>query len=304
MDEANTKASVLRDFVELLGWEIPGNTELEYSIAIGSSTHRVDYALLSKEGPEAFLEAKPLKTPLKEEHRQQISSYMRQESVEMGILSNGREYVFLTLDGPADDVKTIDEVYVRNLSKKIVTLEKFTTGALYKGKYEQLNAAEKLVHNARGKLLTYNILVHNKDESGNPFLSERPLLYYLDKYEQPHYLLWNEDSGYRPSPIITKQPSPDYRAVLLVTDRRIHYFAGHEDGDIHQQMEYWENGERDGEELDISAEIKSKGILSQEKIKAIEVGYPINRFDFPVSNKIRWKEIEETVQYINSIYEK
>jgi hypothetical protein len=32
MQEATTKASLLNDFVELLGWEIPKNTELEYSV--------------------------------------------------------------------------------------------------------------------------------------------------------------------------------------------------------------------------------------------------------------------------------
>jgi hypothetical protein len=32
MDEANTKAAVLRDFLELLEWKIPQNTQLEYSV--------------------------------------------------------------------------------------------------------------------------------------------------------------------------------------------------------------------------------------------------------------------------------
>jgi len=32
MDEANTKAAVLRDFLKLLNWQIPQNTQLEYSV--------------------------------------------------------------------------------------------------------------------------------------------------------------------------------------------------------------------------------------------------------------------------------
>ena len=32
MDEANTKAAVLREFLDLLGWDIPSNTQLEYSV--------------------------------------------------------------------------------------------------------------------------------------------------------------------------------------------------------------------------------------------------------------------------------
>ncbi|MFD1572172.1 hypothetical protein [Halorubrum laminariae] len=31
MDEANTKAALLRDFLDLLDWTIPDNTQLEYS---------------------------------------------------------------------------------------------------------------------------------------------------------------------------------------------------------------------------------------------------------------------------------
>jgi hypothetical protein len=31
IQEATTKASILKDFIELLGWKIPMNTELEYS---------------------------------------------------------------------------------------------------------------------------------------------------------------------------------------------------------------------------------------------------------------------------------
>jgi hypothetical protein len=38
MDEANTKAAVLRDSLSLLDWQIPQNTQLEYSVeAVGQT---------------------------------------------------------------------------------------------------------------------------------------------------------------------------------------------------------------------------------------------------------------------------
>ena len=43
MDEANTKAAVLRDFLELLDWQIPQNTQLEYSVEAFGQTYKVQY---------------------------------------------------------------------------------------------------------------------------------------------------------------------------------------------------------------------------------------------------------------------
>ena len=42
MGEATTKASLLHEFIELLGWEIPMNTELEYPVKAFGSTYKVD----------------------------------------------------------------------------------------------------------------------------------------------------------------------------------------------------------------------------------------------------------------------
>ncbi|SEH36915.1 hypothetical protein SAMN05192561_10198 [Halopenitus malekzadehii] len=50
MDEANTKAAVLRDFLELLDWQIPQNTQLEYSVEAFGQTYKVDYARGSRGG--------------------------------------------------------------------------------------------------------------------------------------------------------------------------------------------------------------------------------------------------------------
>jgi hypothetical protein len=94
MGEATTKAALLRDFIELLGWKIPMNTELEYSVNAFGKVFKVDYALVLDGRPVAFLEAKGLDTTLISDHREQLSEYMKSEDVNWGILTNGQEYEF------------------------------------------------------------------------------------------------------------------------------------------------------------------------------------------------------------------
>lgn len=94
MGEATTKASLLNEFIELLGWEIPRNTELEYSVKAFGSTYKVDYALVLDGRPVAFLEAKGLDTPLTPDFREKFEDYLRGENVNWGILTNGQEYEF------------------------------------------------------------------------------------------------------------------------------------------------------------------------------------------------------------------
>ena len=44
MDEANTKAAVLRDSLDLLSWTIPENTRLEYPVKAFGKTYKADYS--------------------------------------------------------------------------------------------------------------------------------------------------------------------------------------------------------------------------------------------------------------------
>jgi hypothetical protein len=94
MGETTTKASILNDFIELLDWEIPTNTELEYSVKAFASTYKVDYALILGGRPVAFVEAKGLDTTLTSTHREQLTAYLQNENVRLGILTNGQEYEF------------------------------------------------------------------------------------------------------------------------------------------------------------------------------------------------------------------
>jgi hypothetical protein len=127
MQEATTKASLLNDFVELLGWEIPKNTELEYSVKAFGKTHKVDYALLLGGQPSAFLEAKGLDTPLTFDFREKFEDYLRGENVNWGILTNGEEYEFYqrrVIDSTVK-VELIEQTTLEQLPSKSKIIEAY-----------------------------------------------------------------------------------------------------------------------------------------------------------------------------------
>ncbi|WP_459879756.1 type I restriction enzyme HsdR N-terminal domain-containing protein [Halorubrum gandharaense] len=135
MDEANTKAAVLRDFLDLLNWEIPTNTQLEYSVEAFGQTYKVDYALILEGTPVAFLEAKGADTTLTEKHDEQLSSYMTNKNVTYGILTNGKQYRFFQrrVDASNVDVQRIADVELTGLPNRRAVLRAFTKAAIESG---------------------------------------------------------------------------------------------------------------------------------------------------------------------------
>ena len=135
MDEANTKAAVLRDFLELLDWEIPMNTQLEYPVKAFGQTYKVDYALILEGTPVAFLEAKGVDTALTADHDEQLSSYMMNKNVNYGILTNGKQYRFLQrrVDASNVHVQTVGDVQPQNLPDRLAVLRAYTKEAIQSG---------------------------------------------------------------------------------------------------------------------------------------------------------------------------
>jgi hypothetical protein len=132
MDEANTKAAVLRDFLDLLDWNIPANTQLEYSVKAFGKTYKADYALILEGTPVAFLEAKGVDTTLTEEHRKQLKAYLKNEDVNLGILTNGQKYEFYRreiIDSKVN-VDTLGEADLQSLPDTMTTLSAFTKDAI------------------------------------------------------------------------------------------------------------------------------------------------------------------------------
>lgn len=135
MDEANTKAAVLRDFLELLDWKIPENTQLEYSVEAFGQTYKVDYALVLEGTPVAFLEAKGVDTALTGDHEEQLSSYMTNENVTYGILANGKQYRFFQrrVDATNVDVQKVGDVDLRDLPDRLPVLKAYRKDAIETG---------------------------------------------------------------------------------------------------------------------------------------------------------------------------
>lgn len=93
MDEENTKRKLIEPIIRVLGWDIlSAEVELEYSVQMGATPKKVDYALKHEGTPVVFVEAKGCDTKLNQGHRNQLRSYLKQGEVDWGLLSNGREF--------------------------------------------------------------------------------------------------------------------------------------------------------------------------------------------------------------------
>jgi len=154
IDEANTKAAVLRDFLDLLGWEIPTNTQLEYSVKAFGKTYKVDYALVLEGAPVAFIEAKGVDTPLTDKHREQLAAYLKNEDVNWGVLTNGEEYEFYrrrVVDSKVN-VNALTDTKLQNLPERITVLRAFTKDAIQTGDSEKIATRINNLKQARSVL--------------------------------------------------------------------------------------------------------------------------------------------------------
>ena len=135
MDEANTKAAVLRDFLDLLDWQIPLNTQLEYSVEAFGQTYKVDYALILDGTPVAFLEAKGADTALTSDHDEKLSSYMTNKNVNYGILTNGKQYRFFQrrVDASKVNVQQVGDVTLEDLPNRLAVVKAFKKDAIESG---------------------------------------------------------------------------------------------------------------------------------------------------------------------------
>jgi len=154
MGEATTKAAVLRDFLELLDWEIPDNTQLEYSVEAFGKTYKVDYALILEGTPVAFIEAKGVDTPLNEKHREQLSAYLKNEDVNWGILTNAEEYEFYRrrIVDSKIEVDNLANLRLQDLSDRITVLRAFTREAIQTGNSEKIATRINKLQEARTTL--------------------------------------------------------------------------------------------------------------------------------------------------------
>ncbi|MUW14776.1 restriction endonuclease subunit R [Halorubrum sp. CBA1125] len=120
MDEQNTRSRLVDPFIrDLLGWDFYSTEiEMEYSVQMGSSKKKVDYALFNDGSPVVFVEAKGCDTKITDGHADQLRSYMRQEWVDWGLLTNGKSFLVFRLrkDGDHPDVEQLGRTQLVDLT--------------------------------------------------------------------------------------------------------------------------------------------------------------------------------------------
>lgn len=128
--EETTKIALITPFLRLLGYDTadPSVVKAEYTADVGTKQgEKVDFAILDDGEPVVFIECKPVTRELSKDNISQLFRYFSITNVQIGILTNGVDYLFYTTaeDNRMDDNPFL-EINMLNLSKKdIVELEKF-----------------------------------------------------------------------------------------------------------------------------------------------------------------------------------
>jgi hypothetical protein len=139
-NEEATKMALIAPFIQALGYDIFNPTEVkpEFSADLPGikQGERVDYAVLENGQPKILIEAKPFRTDLRSAEKGQLSRYFQATHARIGILSNGRQFLFFSdLDrqnlmdekpfAEIDlfDLKTAPLEQIKQLSKSMFDLE-------------------------------------------------------------------------------------------------------------------------------------------------------------------------------------
>lgn len=145
-----------------------------------------------------------------------------------------------------------------------------------------------VVENAPGNIAEGSLT----DVSGfaGTYLYTQPLIKYLHTDETLAYLLRNfddplsvTDRGTPTGTSVPEFPPADGRHYLLVTDTRLLYVAGHEDGDSTHEVQYNE-----------LAEVESQSDLTQERLVFVDTDG--TQYEFATSSDAG--EVEDAVEYI------
>lgn len=109
LDESNTKSGLIEPLLTLLGYDVHNTEEVikEYTADIGiKEGEKVDYKVATDK--DLFIiEAKRINNKLEEKEKSQLYRYFSLLPIKIGILTNGRQYLFFTV---AEDGHLMDPV--------------------------------------------------------------------------------------------------------------------------------------------------------------------------------------------------
>ncbi len=98
LSERNTQIRLVQPFLTALGWELHQiAADRRVPTAEGSAT--VDFALLVDDEPVVLVETCACANDLQREHAERLGRTLLATGVDRGVLTNGREFVFVAADG-------------------------------------------------------------------------------------------------------------------------------------------------------------------------------------------------------------
>lgn len=165
--EETTKIALITPFLRLLGYDTtdPSIVKAEYTADVGTKQgEKVDFAILDNGKPVIFIECKSAQNKLSEANVSQLYRYFSITDVQIGILTNGIEYMFYTTgnDNRMDE-KPFLEINLLNITNKdIKELEKFIEGNF--NLEEIVDRADNLKYRNLIKKVMLNELENPSDE--------------------------------------------------------------------------------------------------------------------------------------------
>lgn len=154
MNESNTKLKLLNPLLDALGWNVATEVELEYSVQMGATTKHVDYSLTHEGSPAVFVEAKGCDSTLSEGDRTQLASYLKQQNVDWGLLTNGKQFEVLRrrFDGTDIVVDTLGSFPLEEFASHVGLVEALSKESITSGQSDRIAAAMRELHQARDAL--------------------------------------------------------------------------------------------------------------------------------------------------------
>ncbi len=168
MDEQNTRAKLIDPLVkDVLGWDLYSTeVELEYPVQMGSSKTKVDYALLLEGSPAVLIEAKGCDTTISESHENQLRSYMQQQWVDWGLITNGVVLKLFKLKKSEShpSVDLLGESTVEELRRQSWIVRTLSKGSIRSG------AADGIYRSVERRRKAVSQLTEHKDEIADELL--------------------------------------------------------------------------------------------------------------------------------------
>lgn len=154
MNESNTKHKLIDPLITVLGWDFLTDVELEYSVQMGANTKHVDYSLSLDGGPAVFIEAKGCDSNLTTNDRSQLQSYLRQQNVDWGLLTNGETFEIMRRDVRNGDIvlETLESISVTDLHQRTNLLRALSKESIKKGDSERIAIEIQQLQTAKSNL--------------------------------------------------------------------------------------------------------------------------------------------------------